>query len=118
MNQKRTAVRMALAALCAVPALASAQSVTLYGLVDTGIEFLNHAGAGGNTVARMPNLSGTVPSRWGLRGTEDLGGGLKANFVLESGFGADSGSSNQGGRLFGRQAWVGLGNQWGRSASA
>ncbi|GLC90719.1 porin [Cupriavidus sp. TA19] len=113
MRAKRPVVRSALAALCAVPALAAAQSVTLYGLVDTGVEFLNHVG-GGDTVVRMPNLSGTVPSRWGLRGSEDLGGGLKANFVLESGFGADSGSANQGGRLFGRQAWVGLQNQWGQ----
>lgn len=91
------------------------QSVTLYGVVDTGIEFVNHIGADKNTVTRMNNLSGTVPSRWGLRGTEDLGGGgLKAAFALESGFSPDSGVSNQGGRLFGRQAWVGLDGRWGQ----
>ncbi|GAB7543893.1 porin [Cupriavidus sp. 8B] len=105
---------LALALFCALPALASAQSVTLYGVVDTGVEYVNHIGAASNSVTRMPNLSGTVPSRWGLRGTEDLGGGLKANFALESGFGPDTGASNQGGRLFGRQAWVGLSNNWGQ----
>ncbi|MGO4303301.1 porin [Cupriavidus sp. RAF12] len=97
-----------------MPALASAQSVTLYGVVDTGVEYVNHIGTASNSVVRMPNLSGTVPSRWGLRGSEDLGSGMKAQFVLESGFAPDSGTSNQGGRLFGRQAWVGLSSNWGQ----
>lgn len=100
----------------ALPAIASAQSssVTLYGVIDTGIEYLNHVGPASNSVVKMANLAGTVPSRWGLRGTEDLGGGMKANFVLESGFAPDSGVTNQGGRLFGRQAWVGLSSDWGQ----
>ncbi|WP_439709426.1 porin [Cupriavidus pauculus] len=96
---------------------ASAQSsVTLYGVVDTGVEFVNKVGPQSNSVTRMLNLSGTVPSRWGLRGSEDLGGGLKSQFVLESGFAPDSGVSNQGGRLFGRQAWVGVSGAWGQVA--
>ncbi len=51
------------------------------------------------------NMSG---SRWGLLGTEDLGGGLKAVFKLENGFNINSGTLGQGGREFGRQAYVGL----------
>ncbi|MCQ4438022.1 porin, partial [Clostridioides difficile] len=51
------------------------------------------------------NLSG---SRWGLRGTEDLGGGLKANCRLENGCNVANGARGQGGRMFGRSAWVGL----------
>jgi hypothetical protein len=47
-------------------------------------------------------------SRWGMRGTEDLGGGLKAIFLLENGFDASTGKLWQGGLEFGRQAWVGL----------
>jgi predicted porin len=47
-------------------------------------------------------------NRWGLRGSEALGGGWNAIFTLESGFDIDRGTSGQGGRLFGRQAWVGL----------
>ncbi|WP_229014263.1 porin, partial [Paraburkholderia gardini] len=47
-------------------------------------------------------------SRWGLRGTEDLGGGLKAIFVLESGFNSGNGTLGQGGAMFGRQAYVGV----------
>jgi predicted porin len=53
-------------------------------------------------------------SRWGLRGIEDLGGGLKGIFTLESGFNVDDGKMGQSGRLFGRAAYVGLQNQWGR----
>lgn len=107
--------RLALACAAALPAMAMAQSsVTLYGVIDTGIEYLNNVGPQENSVTRMDNLAGTVPSRWGLRGSEELGAGLKANFVLESGFSPDSGVSNQGGRLFGRQAWVGLAGGWGQ----
>jgi predicted porin len=47
-------------------------------------------------------------SRWGLRGSEDLGNGIKAVFRLESGFSIDDGNMGQGGRLFGREASVGL----------
>ncbi len=110
------AMWMALTAMSALPAVASAQSVTLYGVVDTGVEYVNNIGADKHGVVRMPNITGTVPSRWGLRGTEDLGGGLKSVFVLESGFAPDAGTSGQGGRLFGRQALVGLSGNWGQVA--
>ncbi|XHO07782.1 hypothetical protein ACEQUB_p01029 (plasmid) [Ralstonia syzygii] len=92
---------------------AGAQSVTLYGLVDTGIEYVSHANSSGNGLVRMPSITGTLPSRWGLRGAEDLGGGIQAVFTLESGFNTDTGTSGQGGRLFGRQAWVGLAGGYG-----
>lgn len=102
------------AAIAAVPAVACAQSVTLWGVIDTGVEYVNNIGAQKDSVARMPTITGTVPSRWGLRGTEDLGGGMKTIFELESGFGPDTGASGQGGRLFGRQAFVGLAGPWGQ----
>ncbi len=107
---------LAVAILASAPLCAAAQSVTLYGVIDTGIEYVNNIGEAKNSVVRMPNLTATVPSRWGLRGTEDLGGGLKSVFVLESGFASDSATSNQGGRLFGRQAFVGLSGNWGQVA--
>jgi len=107
---------LAVTTMVALPAIASAQSVTLYGVVDTGVEYVNNIGADKNSVVRIPNVTGTVPSRWGLRGSEDLGGGLKSVFVLESGFAPDSGTSGQGGRLFGRQALVGLSGNWGQVA--
>lgn len=99
--------------LCSgVAAPAWAQNVTLYGLVDTGVERLSNTSAGGS-IMRMPSIAGSAASRWGLRGSEDLGHGLKAVFTLESGFGLDTGETQQGGRAFGRQAFVGLGGQWG-----
>ena len=102
------------AALTLASTGALAQNVTLYGIVGTGIEYLNHADVQGNSVVRMPNsTAGLVPSRWGMRGTEDLGNGLKAVFNLESGLGLDTGMSGQGNRLFGRAAWVGLSSDWG-----
>lgn len=98
------------AGACALAATgAHAQSsVTLYGIIDTGVEFVSHANAAGDHVVRMPGVTGELPSRWGLRGTEDLGGGYQAVFTLESGFNVRGGDLGQGGRLFGRQAFVGL----------
>lgn len=89
--------------------LAHAQtSVTVYGIADAGVEFLTNAGGADDSVLRMSsgNLSG---SRLGFRGSEDLGGGMKAVFHLENGFDLDNGTLSQGGRLFGRQAYVGVG---------
>ncbi|UDM53949.1 porin [Cupriavidus sp. MP-37] len=106
--------KFAPALAAALPLAAAAQSVTLYGVIDTGVEYLNHVGPAGHTLVRQPSLAATVPSRWGLRGSEDLGNGLKSVFVLESGFAPDSGVSNQGARLFGRQAFVGLSGPWGQ----
>ncbi|WP_322105517.1 porin [Paraburkholderia sp. J41] len=87
-------------------------SVTLFGIVDEGVVYVNNqrnaappSGGSSNWLVNSGNLS---TSRWGLRGTEDLGGGLAATFWLESGFNASSGKLNNGGDLFGRQAWVGL----------
>ncbi|WP_454741945.1 porin [Cupriavidus necator] len=106
--------RLAMLVIAAAPAVAVAQNVTLYGVVDTGIAYVNGVGAQRDDMAFMPTLTGTVPSRWGLRGTEDLGRGNKAVFWLESGFAPDSGTANQGGRLFGRQAMVGIAGDWGQ----
>ncbi|MGH8783237.1 porin, partial [Paraburkholderia sp.] len=102
-------------ALGLVSASAYAQSsVTLYGILDTGVEYVSHANAAGNGVVRMPGITGEIPSRWGLRGSEDLGGGYKAVFNLENGFNTRGGDVNQGGRLFGRQAWVGIASPYGQ----
>ncbi|MFM0220704.1 porin [Paraburkholderia dipogonis] len=106
--------RVAAFGLGMLSASAFAQSsVTLYGLIDTGVEYVSHANSAGDHVVRMPAISGELPSRWGIRGAEDLGGGWKAIFTLENGFNTRAGDIGQGGRLFGRQAWVGLEGPWG-----
>lgn len=88
-------------------------NVTVYGLLDTGIEYVSHADAVGHGVIRMPGVSGELPSRLGFRGAEDLGDGLKVVYVAETGFNVRHGDLGQGGRLFGRQSWVGLDGRWG-----
>jgi predicted porin len=88
---------------------AEAQSnVTIYGIIDTGMEYMNHANANGDSKIRSLGLTGLVPSRIGFRGTEDLGNGLSAFFNLESGFLPTTGGMGQGNRLFGRLANLGL----------
>ncbi|ANJ74648.1 porin [Ralstonia insidiosa] len=103
---KRHAIAFAVLGTCA-GAAAAQSSVTLYGVIDQGINYTNNSG--GNSLVEM--ASGHVQgSRFGLRGSEDLGGGTKAIFQLENGFSADTGRLGQGGRMFGRQAYVGLSN--------
>ncbi len=96
---------IALAVLASVAGVAQAQSsVQLYGIVDMSLQkFKNSA-----TKLESGAVSG---SRWGLKGSEDLGGGLKANFLLESGFAADTGVATATG--FQRQAYVGLSGAFG-----
>ena len=80
-------------------------STTLYGVLDEGLDYTNNMG--GHSLWEMQ--SGYAEgSRWGLKGAEDLGGGMKAIFQLENGFDVSSGKLNQGGRIFGRQAYVGV----------
>lgn len=98
------------AAICSSAAMAAhAQStVTLYGIVDAGVEYVSHAAKQGSGNLFRLNTGNRVNSRWGLTGKEDLGAGLRAIFTLESGFATNNGTLQQGGRLFGRQSFVGL----------
>ncbi len=138
---------VALAALAAVAAHADGSSVQFYGVVDATVGHVEHSlsvdpqfpgsvnpisavktSAVHSSVTGMFN-GGESPSRWGVKGSEDLGGGMKAVFTLESGFNLPTGqlsnaagalASNAGtattvaanssidGQLFNRQAWVGL----------
>ena len=102
---------LALAALGAFAGVAHAQSsVTLYGIIDEGVNWTSNTRVAPGQGKQLWNLSSGVlqGSRWGLRGTEDLGGGLKAIFTLENGFDVNNGKLGQGGLEFGRQAFVGL----------
>lgn len=95
---------IALAVAAGFPLAAAAQqTVTLYGIVDAGVTHANN-GTASNFRVDSGVQSG---SRWGLRGSENLGGGMTAVFNLENGFSADTGAQGQG-ALFGRTAWVGL----------
>src|ERR1700754_1902012 len=123
---------MAAAVIGAFAGAAQAQtSVTLYGIADGDLRF-DHTNIG---TLKSIGSGGESGSRWGIRGTEDLGGGLKANFIFEQGFdlsdnsvpqgsiggGASAGQggtstaphSSTGSRLFGRIATVGLSGGFG-----
>jgi predicted porin len=111
--KKTTLATLSLAMLGATGAAHAQNSVTLYGIVDTGLTFIHNDGGKGNSYSMSSgNMSG---NRFGLKGTEDLGGGLKTIFVLENGFNSTNGKLGQGSRMFGRQAYVGLtGDTWGK----
>jgi predicted porin len=104
---------LSLALLSLAGTAVQAQNVSIDGVVDVAVEHLSKVGAAGGSLTRQPGLTGAAPSRLGFRGSEDLGGSLKAVFTLEQGFGADAGTTNQGGRSWGRQAFVGLSGDWG-----
>ncbi|MDC6126916.1 porin [Burkholderia gladioli] len=104
---KITAALMAMGAFAGV---AHAQSsVTLYGIADAGFLYNNNVKG-----AKQYALSSATSSRWGLLGSEDLGGGVRAIFDLENGYTIGTGTLSQGGLEFGRKAFVGLASShWG-----
>ncbi len=111
---KRTYRTLAVAAFATAAGAAHAQSsVQLYGLMDLSFpSYQSHADANGNHVVGMgfggePWFSG---SRWGLKGAEDIGGGSKIIFRLESEFVVANGEAEDPGQIFDRDAWVGIEN--------
>lgn len=122
---------LALAVLGAFAGAAQAQSsVTIYGIVDTGVTFTNKVANGnltGDSTATFANGNGSTDtkrnfamnsgiiqgSRLGFKGTEDLGGGLSAVFNLEAGFQNDTGALDENGVLFRRKSVVGLSSGFG-----
>jgi len=97
---------------CAVTgALASgaafAADTQIYGVIDTGFSVRNNQYVNGNSDTTTRMVSGQyIGSRFGIKGSEDLGNGYKAGLVLESSIKTDDGSLGQGGRLWGREARV------------
>jgi predicted porin len=97
---------MAAAVLAALSQGAWAQSnVVFYGVVDAGLSY-----EAGNTAGSVTKVGSGIAggSRWGFKGSEDLGGGTSAIFLIEGGMQVDTGAMGQGGLAFGRQSYVGL----------
>lgn len=90
-------------------------NVTLYGIVDAAIVRSDPASGAGTTELFSGLQSG---SRWGFRGREQISPGLSAEMQLEGGFSTDTGQAAQGGRLFGRLAWVGMSGGFGQARAA
>lgn len=107
----------------ASPAASAAQTekdtptLTFYGLVDVGVEHItNISNTSSNTtgsLTRVPSITGTLPSRLGMNVNKEFLPGYKAIATLETGFNMDDGSLGQGGRIFGRQLFVGVDSPYG-----
>lgn len=105
-------IALAVAGLVSAPAFAQS-NVTIYGLVDMAASYRGDNAVDGVDSKNSIDSGVANGSRIGFRGTEDLGNGLKAGFVLEQGLFADRGVSAQGGRTFGRQSFVSLAGGFG-----
>lgn len=109
-KSKKWLANLCLSIFLVVPAVSDAQSsVTLFGTLDEGIEYLTNANKTSHSVVQSGPAE-IYSNSFGLMGSEGLGGDVKAIFRLEGGFNPYNGTSIQGGRLFGRQAWVGIQN--------
>jgi predicted porin len=110
---------IALAVLAASGAAMAQSSVTLYGWLDTYVGSIKTEGAPGSVTNTVLNGGAVNGNRWGIKGTEDLGGGLKANFNLQQGFSIDSGAASTPAGFkastagFNRQSWVGFSGDFG-----
>ena len=109
----RRPIAAAVAALLvtAAPAAFAQSSVTLYGVLDTFVgRITNETPAAGKTTTNVVDAGGLQTSFFGIRGTEDLGGGLKAVFAIESFLRPDTGGPGRfnGDPFWARSAWVGL----------
>lgn len=101
---KKTIIVASIMGAFAISAQAQS-SVTLYGSLDAGLVYSNNQGGHSNWQAGSGVASSTY---FGLRGSEDLGGGLHAIFTLESGFNLDNGQYSESSTMFNRQSFVGL----------
>ena len=99
-------------AIGGISTVQAATSVTLYGMVDAGIAYQRASGTWNGESYKATKFGlvsgGQSQSRWGITGVEDLGDGWSAVFQIENGFDLQNGQASQAGRLFGRQATVGL----------
>lgn len=100
---------VAIVAATVAPVVYAQSSVSLYGILDVGVQYTTNQGGQHSVQEASSMMRG---NRWGLKGIEDLGGGLQAVFRLESGFALNNGvlgqSTSTAQRIFGRYSYVGL----------
>lgn len=110
---KKTKLLAAIAlslALGGTSAYAAEPEVTVYGVVDTGLQYTHVFNQSTNTVEM--NTGNYAGSRWGLKGSEKIGAST-VGFILESGFNSDDGTEGQDGRLFGRESQIYVSGDYG-----
>src|SRR5216684_7055020 len=103
---RRLAISCFTLTMLSTASIAQAQSsVTLYGEIDNALAYYNNVGHASLVTMQGADLT---TNQWGIKGKEDLGGGFQAIFNLQNGFDINTGKLRQGGREFGKNAWVGL----------
>jgi predicted porin len=110
---KLASLTIALMSAGIAPAVMAQSSVTIYGVLDVYTGYQNTTVGGKNTSLTAMGNNGSMTSRLGFKGSEDLGGGYRATFNLENGFDPSTGATQNSYRLFDRQSWVGLGGGFG-----
>ena len=101
----KRALVMAVPLLSLASAAQAQNSMTLYGSLDAGVGYISNLHGSQSLIAEQGT---TQADRWGIKGVEDLGGGIKTVFGLEAGFSTISGAMSSAGVLFNRQSYVGL----------
>jgi predicted porin len=104
---------IALAVLAASGVASAQSSLTIYGIADVWFGTAQNDSAAITSRQTLIGSGGVSASRFGFKGTEDLGGGFKANFVLEQGFNIDTGAQATAGQAFARQSYVGFSTPYG-----
>lgn len=104
---------VALATLVCASTAQAQSTVTVYGLLDVGVTWTNDRASYQGKSSTTIDTGVAQGSRLGFKGSEDLGDGMRANFVLEQGLNVDTGALAQGGLAWGRQASVGLAGGFG-----
>jgi len=106
---------IALSALATLAGSAAAQSsITMYGVLDAGLNYETAPSSTPNSGSQYSLSSGiSTPSRIGFKGSEDFGGSLKALFQIEAGLQLNNGQSTETGTLFNRDSWIGLSGDFG-----
>ena len=112
--EKAAAAKEPAAAPAVAAAAPAAPAVTIYGILDVGVEHITNIGAAGKNLTRVPGITATLPSRIGFKLNKEFKPGYAAIGTLEAGFNLDDGTQGQSGtpatsdRIFGRQLFVGL----------
>lgn len=114
-KQAVSSIEQKVAAAPAASPSALSQAVSIYGVLDGGVEHITNVknGAAEGGVTRMPGITGTVASRLGFKANKELVPGINGIATLETGFNLDSGTLGQGGRIFGRQLFAGVDTAYG-----
>lgn len=109
--------QLAIASTLLATGASFAQTASIYGLIDVGVESIQNVandqftlapGAGTSNLTRVPTNTNTAPSRLGVRGSMDIGDGMSMVYTAEAGIDAGNGQLNQGARFLGRQVYAGL----------